>query len=489
MANQDGPVIFDSVHGPVTLSLLSHAIIATEQFQRLKNLKQVGAGYWVFPAASNNRYEHCIGTAHVARKLVRQLAQQTCPEVPKLSSQDLLCIELAGLCHDLGHGPFSHTFERFLDEVGCEVRHEETSVLMLKAAVDGSEDVRKLLQTEGISEQDFTFIQELIAGPTLTKGKKIRTCTPWPFVGRGREKAFLYEIVANPWNGIDVDKWDYLGRDCRATGKINRFSFQTVMGSIKALPLDDGQWRICFDESGLYELMTMFGQRGYMHHTVYNCWKKNSIESMLIEAWVAMDKVFYPASESGPATRLCEAVKDPDKFLNLTDGILDTLMKLPCDNPNVRKCQEILGNIRAGNLYAFVGSFWLKPGTKINLHKDTDGLKKRVLELATEGSDGFDATSAWDWVRVHYFTGTRTEPDEVYLYSNRDLKAKPASEDILTAFLEPIYTYDHVQIFARTECQLSLEVLRKAFETLCEEEGFQVSPQGRTCEWEEIRAP
>jgi HD superfamily phosphohydrolase len=102
-------------------------------------LFQIGAGYWVFPAASNNRYEHCIGTAHLARTLVRQLSRQSNPSVPSLTSSDLLCVEIAALCHDLGHGPFSHTFERFLAEAGVvealerRPRHEETSVKMLRS--------------------------------------------------------------------------------------------------------------------------------------------------------------------------------------------------------------------------------------------------------------------------------------------------------------------------------------------------------------------
>ncbi|XP_051742784.1 deoxynucleoside triphosphate triphosphohydrolase SAMHD1-like [Ctenopharyngodon idella] len=106
----DVKVVNDSVHGHIELHPLLVKIIDTPQFQRLRDIKQLGAGYWVFPGASHNRFEHSIGVAHLAGCLVKSLQEKQ----PKLhiDNRDVLCVQIAGLCHDLGHGPFSHLFDK-----------------------------------------------------------------------------------------------------------------------------------------------------------------------------------------------------------------------------------------------------------------------------------------------------------------------------------------------------------------------------------------
>ena len=70
----------------------------------------------MFPGASHNRFEHCIGVGYLAGKWVRKLAKRQLNL--EISQRDINCVEVAGLCHDLGHGPFSHAFDsKFLPSV------------------------------------------------------------------------------------------------------------------------------------------------------------------------------------------------------------------------------------------------------------------------------------------------------------------------------------------------------------------------------------
>eukprot|EP00057_Strongylocentrotus_purpuratus_P006001 XP_011660475.1 PREDICTED: deoxynucleoside triphosphate triphosphohydrolase SAMHD1-like [Strongylocentrotus purpuratus] len=117
-------VFNDSVHGHIDFDPLLIKIIDTPQFQRLRFIKQLGCSYFVFPGAAHNRFEHSLGVCYLARELVLSL-QRKQPEL-EITDKDILCVQIAGLCHDLGHGPFSHMFDLFfIPKVRPDFKHKE----------------------------------------------------------------------------------------------------------------------------------------------------------------------------------------------------------------------------------------------------------------------------------------------------------------------------------------------------------------------------
>jgi HD superfamily phosphohydrolase len=116
----------------------------------------------------------------------------------------------AGLCHDLGHGPFSHVYDgvfvkkmwpKGIDSSGSKWRHEDGSVRMFNYLLESNKiDIARYAMTE----RDKLFIEEVIGGVKESDRE-----------GRPASKFFLYDIVNNALSGLDVDKLDYFQRDMR----------------------------------------------------------------------------------------------------------------------------------------------------------------------------------------------------------------------------------------------------------------------------------
>lgn len=87
------------IHGHIEISSLAVKIIDTEQFQRLRDISQLGGVYYVFPGAASKRFEHSIGVSHLAKTFVEKI-QLNQPDLD-ITKADVLCVEIAGLCHDL----------------------------------------------------------------------------------------------------------------------------------------------------------------------------------------------------------------------------------------------------------------------------------------------------------------------------------------------------------------------------------------------------
>nr|XP_020515366.1 deoxynucleoside triphosphate triphosphohydrolase SAMHD1-like [Labrus bergylta] len=205
-------VFNDSIHGSIELHPLLIKIIDTPQFQRLRFIKQLGGVYFVYPGASHNRFEHSIGVGYLAGKLAEALRSRQ-PEL-NITDRDVLCVQIAGLCHDLGHGPFSHLYDGLFLPKALEKKrklkkwkHENGSCDMLDHLLKEN-NLKPVMEKYGLKPEDnITFIKEMIAGP-LQESKERRQWTS----KRPEEKSFLYEIVSNKRNGVDVDKFDYLAR-------------------------------------------------------------------------------------------------------------------------------------------------------------------------------------------------------------------------------------------------------------------------------------
>ncbi|CAM9634624.1 unnamed protein product [Phaeothamnion confervicola] len=245
----------DKIHGNVKLQDVIARLVDTPEFQRLAGLKQLGASAYVYRGAVHTRFEHSVGVAHLAEKLCLVLKEHQ-PELG-ISDRDVMCVKIAGLCHDLGHGPFSHCWDGlFMRRFGLSWRHEDGSVAMLRhlLAANGID----LFADYGLDATDLLFVEEQILGTAPEKR-------------RGRpDKEYLYEIVNNVWSGLDVDKLDYLQRDASDAGIAgDKIDSDRCIGLARVAWADDGRGgrrrTIAYPEKMVFEVLDVFSMRYRLH--------------------------------------------------------------------------------------------------------------------------------------------------------------------------------------------------------------------------------
>uniref|UniRef100_A0A671W4A6 HD/PDEase domain-containing protein n=1 Tax=Sparus aurata TaxID=8175 RepID=A0A671W4A6_SPAAU len=288
-------------------------IIDTPQFQRLRFIKQLGGAYFVYPGASHNRFEHSIGVAHLAGELARALKTQQ-PELG-ITDEDILCVQIAGLCHDLGHGPFSHLYD------GMFIKKQRPGF--------------KWKVNKGVEDM-------------MDPEKKE---TPWPYKGRGKEKSFLYEIVSNKRNGIDVDKFDYFARDCHHLGIKNNFDYRRFIHFARVCEVK-GEKQICVRDKEADNIYNMFHTRYYLHKRAYQHKVTKIIEAMMTDALVKANKHINFEGSKGKYT-LSEAIDDMEAYTKLTDLVSE---QNPSSSSNeLKEAGQILKRIISRDLYRFLG--------------------------------------------------------------------------------------------------------------------------------------
>ncbi|MBD3388884.1 MAG: HD domain-containing protein [Candidatus Altiarchaeales archaeon] len=243
-------VVRDPIHGNIGLDGFFTGLVDTGLMQRLRNVKQNGLCYLVYPAMNSTRFEHSLGVYHLAGHLSDRIG---------LSEQDSITFKAASLLHDVGHGPFSHTF----DVMGCYgFDHEKESRRIVLES-----EVSDVLREGGVKPSD---VAELIAG-------------------KGRLGGLLSSEV-------DVDKMDYLVRDAYYAGVA--YGVTDVERMLQSVRLEKGS--VVVEEGGLEAAESLLINRNLMYQTVYRHHTKRIAESMMTHALLKLadtrDKAFQLAA-------------------------------------------------------------------------------------------------------------------------------------------------------------------------------------------------
>nr|4MZ7_A Chain A, Deoxynucleoside triphosphate triphosphohydrolase SAMHD1 [Homo sapiens]4MZ7_B Chain B, Deoxynucleoside triphosphate triphosphohydrolase SAMHD1 [Homo sapiens]4RXO_A Chain A, Deoxynucleoside triphosphate triphosphohydrolase SAMHD1 [Homo sapiens]4RXO_B Chain B, Deoxynucleoside triphosphate triphosphohydrolase SAMHD1 [Homo sapiens]4RXO_C Chain C, Deoxynucleoside triphosphate triphosphohydrolase SAMHD1 [Homo sapiens]4RXO_D Chain D, Deoxynucleoside triphosphate triphosphohydrolase SAMHD1 len=468
-------VINDPIHGHIELHPLLVRIIDTPQFQRLRYIKQLGGGYYVFPGASHNRFEHSLGVGYLAGCLVHALGEKQ-PEL-QISERDVLCVQIAGLCHDLGHGPFSHMFDgRFIPLARPEVKwtHEQGSVMMFEHLIN-SNGIKPVMEQYGlIPEEDIYFIKEQIVGPLESPVED----SLWPYKGRPENKSFLYEIVSNKRNGIDVDKWDYFARDCHHLGIQNNFDYKRFIKFARVCEVDN-ELRICARDKEVGNLYDMFHTRNSLHRRAYQHKVGNIIDTMITDAFLKADDYIEITGAGGKKYRISTAIDDMEAYTKLTDNIF--LEILYSTDPKLKDAREILKQIEYRNLFKYVGETQPTGQIKIkredyeSLPKEVASAKPKVLLDVKLKAEDFIV----DVINMDYGMQEKNPIDHVSFYcKTAPNRAIRITKNQVSQLLPEKFAEQLIRVYCKKVDRKSLYAARQYFVQWCADRNFTKPQDG-----------
>ena len=315
--------IIDPIHDFVRVYDNELKIIDTPIFQRLRRIRQLSGAHLIYPGAQHTRFEHSLGVMHIA-----SMAGQALAEKGIVSSDDIQNLRLAGLLHDIGHGPFSHLFEEIFEEKR-KISHEDLGRdIILKT------EIGDIISKNGF---DKKLITKLAFGDSKLQ--------------------FMNEVISG---ALSADMMDYLLRDGYFTGAEHaKIDHHRLTHS-----LDVYKNKLALDKSSLVNFETMMISRFQMFKAVYFHKTVRAGEVMLLEA---MD---LAEDELGLSSM------NLDEYLKLSDDvILAKLLNLPEHNSKLKASKKIATDYLNRNLFKSVFESTLT-GKAIT--------KKRMQELRGE---------------------------------------------------------------------------------------------------------
>jgi HD superfamily phosphohydrolase len=250
-------IIRDPVHNIIPFAdddcdRLLLSLINTKEFQRLRRIKQLGLSQLVFPGADHSRFAHSIGVMQFARRMLDRLAQVR----PKCVDDEKRVIVLAAaLLHDVGHGPFSHAFEKITGD-----KHEKRTLEIIRS---DETEVNSVLR-----EFDRRLPEKLAVFFDEEMGEDTREGAVVP--------PYLTQVVSSQ---LDADRFDYLLRDSYATGtEYGRFDHEWLL---QHLDVDEPRGRLFLHAKALLAAETYVFARYHMYRNVYYHKTTRAAEVML----------------------------------------------------------------------------------------------------------------------------------------------------------------------------------------------------------------
>jgi HD superfamily phosphohydrolase len=266
--------------------------IDTDQFQRMRNIKQMGLADIAYPGAVHTRFNHSIGTSYIASRIADQL---------KLNPREKQTVMVAALLHDIGHGPFSHAFEGlFKNEQGEKMlTHEEWTPCFLKL-YQNDDFINAYNKNNPHYQLDDIFFAEVNA--FITHGAV-----------RGHQR-LLADIVSSQ---LDADRMDYLLRDGHFSGvSYGNYDLNWLIHCLTYCDDENGDRRIAVSLKGIGAVEQFLIARSLIIRNLCVHKKVNAAEYLLIEMLKEirnnLDDPIFDELRSCPIIKFLQATRGID---------------------------------------------------------------------------------------------------------------------------------------------------------------------------------
>ena len=321
--------IADPIHKFIRFTDLEKKIIDSSVFQRLRRIKQLAGAHLVYPSAQHSRFEHSLGTMHVAG-----LAGDHLFSLGVIDKESIQELRVASLLHDIGHGPFSHLFEEALKVTGN--KNHET----LGADIIRKTELNDILSAFGYSAKT---ISEISFGNSKVK--------------------FKNEIISG---SLSADLMDYLPRDGFFTGvEYGKVDYNRIINSFR---VTDKQ-SLALDISSFYSFESMIISRFEMFRAVYFHKTVRSAEVMLLHSILLSSQELNLAGLS------------LNDYLKLTD---DSILWMMSSSQNNKIAREMISNYLERKLLKCVYERFIRKRdnyTKLNRDK-IEEFRLKIARLA-----------------------------------------------------------------------------------------------------------
>ena len=254
-------VLRDPVHSYIHINYeVVWNCLDSKEFQRLRRIRQLGGDFQVYPTAEHSRFSHSLGVYEIVRRMVTEIKSLSM----ELSEYDKICVMLAGLLHDVGHGPFSHAFEHITNH-----SHEDYTA---KIILGGTELNRVLTEVSPRLPEDIVSIIE-----------------------HNHPNDILNQIISGQ---LDADRMDYLLRDSYFSAtSYGQFDLERILRTMRVRKIDENKKALVVKYTGIHSVEDYIMARYQMYWQVYYHPVARSYEAVFIQLFNRLKDIFKENKE------------------------------------------------------------------------------------------------------------------------------------------------------------------------------------------------
>ena len=254
-------VLKDPVHSYIHINYeVVWNCLDSKEFQRLRRIRQLGGDFQVYPTAEHSRFSHSLGVYEIVRRMVTEIKSLSV----ELSEYDKICVMLAGLLHDVGHGPFSHAFEHVTNH-----SHEDYTA--------------KIILGETELNQVLTEVSPRLPEDIVS------------IIEHNHPNDILNQIISGQ---LDADRMDYLLRDSYFSAtSYGQFDLERILRTMRVRKIDENKKALVVKYTGIHSVEDYIMARYQMYWQVYYHPVARSYEAVFIQLFNRLKDIFKENKE------------------------------------------------------------------------------------------------------------------------------------------------------------------------------------------------